>query len=245
MEDMAKQSSITNRTEASSSGLGGDALSPLTLVLVSCGGVGALVFTATYVIEGFSRPGYNWLQQPVSALSLGPGGWVQQVNFVVFGILLLLSAVGWRRVLTPGRASLGFPLLQSLIGLCMSVVGFFSQDPLPGYPPGAVPTAPTVHGTLHADTAYVLFVALAVGCFVLARRFAVESRWGRRWARYSVITGVFILLLFVLFIGTIGTALPSGLYERESAVAHALWSCLIVAALLIKRRNVPHQARKP
>ncbi|HLJ80934.1 MAG TPA: DUF998 domain-containing protein [Ktedonobacterales bacterium] len=220
-------------------------MSPLTLGLVSCGGVGALLFTVAYVIEGFSRPGYNWLQQPISALSLGPGGWVQQVNFVVFGILLVLSAVGWRRVLTPGRASLGFPLLQGLIGLCLIVVGVFSQDPLPGYPPGAVPTAPTVHGTIHADVAYVLFVALAVGCFVLARRFTVEPYWGRRWARYSVITGVIILLLFVLFIATIGTELPSGLYERESALAHALWSCLIVAALFIKGQSAAHKARKP
>ncbi len=159
---------------------------------------------------------------------------MQQVNFVVFGLLLMLSAVGWRRLLTPGRASIGFPLVQSLIGLCLMVVGVFSQDPAPGYPTGVIPGAPTVHGTIHTVAAYVVFLALACGCFVLARRFAVEPRW-RGWATYSVITGILILVFFALFPTTFGSRLPAGLFERVSALAHALWSCLLVAALLFHR----------
>lgn len=230
MEHLSEPSPIANRSDTSPSGLGDRSLSPLALGLVCCGGVGALLFTATYVVEGLTRLGYDWTQQPISALSLGQGGWVQQVNFVVFGLLLMLSAVGWYQVLTPGRAAIAFPLVQGLIGLCMVVVGFFSQDPGPGYPPGTVPGAPTVHGTIHTVAAYVIFLALAGGCFVLASRFAVEPRW-RGFAAYSVITGVVILVFFALFPITYGSG-PAGLFERVSALAHALWSCLLVAALL-------------
>jgi hypothetical membrane protein len=232
----------SNRTESSTAGLGSGALSPLTLGLVGCGGVGALLFTITYAVEGLTRPGYDATQQPISALSLSSSGWVQQVNFVVFGLLLVLSAVGWRRVLTPGRASLGFPLIQGLIGLCMIVVGFFSQDPGPGYPPGAVPGAATIHGTIHTVAAYTIFFALAAGCFVLASRFAVEPHW-RGWATYSVITGIVILVFFALFPATYGSGPPAGLFERVSALAHALWSCLIVAALLLQGTNRYQQKR--
>jgi hypothetical protein len=225
-----------SQSDLSPSGLGNGFLSPLTLGLVSCGGVGALLFTVTYLIEGITRPGYDAWQQPISALSLGPGGWVQQVNFVVFGILLVFSAVGWLRLLTPGRASIGFPLFQSLIGLCLIVVGFFSQDPAPGYPPGAIPSAPTLHGTIHIFVAYTLFFALAAGCFVLARRVAVEPPW-RGWAAYSVISGVLILVFFAAFLNTFGTGLPAGLFERVSAWAHALWSCLLAAKILLLQRR--------
>jgi hypothetical membrane protein len=185
------------------------------------------------MIEELTRPGYDASQQPISALSLGPGGWVQEVNFVVFGILLVLSAVGWRQLLMPGRASIGFPLVQSLNGLCLIVVGFFSQDPAPGYPPGAVPAAPSVHGTVHTVAAYVLFLALACGCIVFARRFAIESQW-RGWATYSLVTGILILVFFALFLNTFGSALPAGLFERVSALAHALWSCALVATLYVQ-----------
>lgn len=236
MENASQPPPVTSRSDMSASGLGNGDLSPLTLGLVSCGGVGALLFTGTYVIEGLTRPGYNGFQQPISALSLGPGGWVQQVNFVVFGILMVLSAVGWRQLLTPGRASIWFPRFQGLSGLGLIVLGFFSLDPLPGYPPGAVSTAPTVRGTIHGDVARVFILFLACGCFFFARRFAVEPGW-RGWTTYSVMTGVLILVFFALFLNTFGSGLPAGLFERVSALAHALWSCLLVAALLFKRRR--------
>ena len=91
MEHIAEPSSRADQSDMPSSWEKG-LRSPLTFGLVSCGGIGAFLFTVTYLIEGFTRPGYDAWQQPISALSLGPGGWVQQVNFVVFGVLMVLSA---------------------------------------------------------------------------------------------------------------------------------------------------------
>ncbi len=55
------------------------------LLWLSCGTIASVLFTITYLIEGATRLDYSAWQQAISALSLGPGGWVQQVNFVVFG----------------------------------------------------------------------------------------------------------------------------------------------------------------
>jgi len=233
MENISEPTPLTSRSEMPPSGLGNGFLSPLTLGLVSCSGVGAFLFTGTYLIEGITRAGYNAWQQPISALSLGPGGWVQQVNFVVFGVLTLLSVFGWYQLLTPGRASIGFPLFQSVSGLSLIGAGFFSLDPNPGYPPDAVLTAPTLHGTLHVVFAYVIILSLACGCFALARRFAIEPRW-RGWAVYSVISGVLILVFFALFLYT---GLNPGFVERLSAGSHALWSFLLVATLFFQKRQ--------
>src|SRR5215472_11270162 len=91
MQNLSEAPPLAGQAESPSSGLVKSLRSPLTLGLVSCGGVGAFLFTATYLFEGITRPGYSAWQQPISALSLGPGGWVQQVNFVVFGLLTLLK----------------------------------------------------------------------------------------------------------------------------------------------------------
>jgi len=55
------------------------------------GVAGAVLFTTIYLIEGMTRPDYNALQQPISALSLGPGGWLQQANFILYACLLRLA----------------------------------------------------------------------------------------------------------------------------------------------------------
>lgn len=130
--------------------LDGALLSPSTLRLVSCGTIGSILFTTAYLIEGISRPGYSALQQAISALSLGPGGWIQQVNFIVFGLLVVCSAYGWYQALKLGAGSIWYPLLKAITGLGLIVDGFFSQDPAPGYPVGAVLVQPTLHGEIHS-----------------------------------------------------------------------------------------------
>ena len=51
------------------------------------GMVGPTLFVAIFMLEGWLRPGYNSRGMYVSELALGPRGWIQGVNFVVFGVL--------------------------------------------------------------------------------------------------------------------------------------------------------------
>jgi hypothetical protein len=199
---------------------------------ILCGTVGSVLFTTTYLIEGATRPGYNAWQQAVSALSLGPGGWVQQVNFILFGVITLCMAFVWRKVLKGGVGATWYPIMRALEGLGLIVDGFFSQDPAPGYPKGAVLTAPTLHGEIHLIFAFVCITAMAVGFFVLAWRFAKEPGW-RGWALYSVITG----LLTIILIATFGAASAqhsemAGLFERLATSGVSMpFGFLLVARL--------------
>lgn len=211
-------------------------LSSTTKLLVSSSVIGSLLFTATYLIEGATRPGYVAWQQAISALSLGPGGWVQRVNFIVFGVLVLCSAVGWRRALAPGVGAVSVPILQGITGLGLIVDGFFSQDPVPGFPPGAIITAPTLHGTIHSLFAIVSISGLAFGCFAFARRFAVEPRW-RGWATFSVIVGLLTIVFITLFGASGAHGGIAGLYERVATGVHSVWSLLLVGGLLFGMRT--------
>lgn len=247
MEHTAKPPPIASRASPTPYRLGHGTLSPLTLGLVSCGGIGALLFTALYLLEGATRPGYDAWQQPISALSLGSGGWAQQVNFIVYGALLVLSAVGWYRFLTPVRGAIWFPLLQGVAGLCLIGAGVFSTDPFPGYPPGVTPGSATLHGTLHGIFAWVLILALAMGCFafatlVRAAQGSPQSTQGRGWFIYSLVTGIVILIFWGAFLdgasGNItGLAPLAGLTERLSALSHDLWLCVLTMGLVIQHRS--------
>ena len=234
MENASEPASIASGPAPTRYGLSGGVSSPLTLGLMSCGGIGALLFTAIYLLEGATRQGYDALRQPISALSLGPGGWAQQVNFIVFGVLLALSAVGWYRLLAPAPGALWFPLLQGVSGLCLIGAGLFSMDPFPGYPPGVAPSPATTHGTLHTIFAWALMLTLAQGCFTLAQyvRHASMPLW-RGWVGYSLLTGVLILVFWGGFL-RYATGPLAGLIERLSAGSHALWLCALTATLLVQ-----------
>jgi hypothetical protein len=216
-------------------GLEGGALSVRAWLLLAAGTVGGLVFTGVYLAEGATRAGYRTLVQPISALSLGSGGWVQQLNFVVFGVLVCLSAAGWRAALAPGRGALAFPVLRVIAGVGLVMDGLLAQDPSGGYPPGARAGVPTVHGQLHTLFAVITIAALAGGCFVLAARFAAEPLW-RRWAVVAAAAGVATIVLIAAFGAAGGHGGLAGLWERAAGGATSVLTVAVLARLAVTGR---------
>jgi hypothetical membrane protein len=209
-------------------------LSPLIWLSVASGTIGGLVFTAAYALEGATRQGYDWLAQPISALSLGPGGWVQSADFVLFGLLMVVSAVGWGRLLAAGRAAVAFPALRALAGLALILDGVFSQDPSGGYPPGAR-AAHTLAGQLHTAFAALAIGSPAASWFVLARRLKAEPAW-RAWAPAAALTGV-LSLVFIAAFGAAGAhGGVAGLFERLAGGVDSLLGLALVVALLARLR---------
>jgi hypothetical protein len=231
----AAQPTMVARGPQPHSGLDGAALPVRTWLLLAAGTIGGLLFTAVYLAEGATRAGYDALAQPISALSLGPGGWAQQLNFVMFGVLMGLSAAGWRAVLAPGAGAIMFPVLRGAAGLGLVMDGLFAQDPSPGYPPGAHAAAPTVHGQLHTLFAMVTITALAGSCFILARRFAAEPAW-RCWASFAAATGV-ATIVFIAAFGAMGAhGGLAGLCERAAGGVNSLLGVAVLARLAVTSR---------
>jgi len=227
----------TTRTE-----LDGHALSVQAWLLLAAGTAGGLVFTGVYLAEGATRAGYRALAEPISALSLGPGGWVQQLNFIVFGVLVCLSAVGWRAALGPGRGALAFPVLRVIAGVGLVMDGLFAQDPSGGYPPGAGAGAATIHGQVHTLFAMITITALASGCFVLAARFAAEPGW-RRWAVFAAAAGV-ATIVFIAAFGAAGAhGGMAGLWERAAGAATSLLTVAVLIRLAVISRPAARAGR--
>jgi Protein of unknown function (DUF998) len=97
---------------------------------------------------------------------------------------------------------------------------------------------------VHGVNALVVFPALTIACFVIARRFALQPG-GRGWAAYSRITGGLIIVLFVL--STVSGVLdekgvlpaPTGLLQRGQIILGWVWIALTALRPLRQEREAP------
>lgn len=74
--------------------------------------IGPTLFVAIFTFEGWLRPSYKPRGMVVSELALGPRGWIQRVNFVVFGVLSLVFTRGIAAEFQEGKASRAGPILR-------------------------------------------------------------------------------------------------------------------------------------
>ena len=204
------------------------------------GTAGTVVFPLVYVVEGLTRPDYDSLRQAISALSLGPGGWVQRLDFAICGVGVLWSALVWRRILAGGVCATWYPIVRAVEGFGLVAIAFFSQDAAYGYPPGAPSgaTPPTPAGLVHLVGTIVIVNAMCIGLLIIARRFWKAPGW-RGWATYSIASAVATMVLMGFFgvAQNTHTALTgyAGLFERLATSSDTLWSVVLVAWLWVRR----------
>ena len=90
--------------------------------------VGPVLFTLTWVAQELARiEEYSPIEETVSALEAGPNGWIQQVNFLVFGVLTMVFAAGLYRVLAPSRAGVLGSALLFVSGVAVVLAGARSR----------------------------------------------------------------------------------------------------------------------
>lgn len=214
-----------------------------TRLLIACGAIGPLLFILVMLVEGAMRPGYSVWHNFVSDLSESKQGWMQIANFLLCGVLMLGFALGLRQVFRSGIGRVWGPLLLGLFGLSTIIAGLFVTDPSLGYyPSGTSSTIQTLHGTIHGTNAPIVFGSLTIAIFVLARRFASDPAW-RRWALYSLVTGMLLLGFFIacLVVATLDQKgllpnAPAGLLERIAIILGWGWIALVALRLLRQMR---------
>lgn len=183
--------------------------------------IGPVLFLLTFTIEGWLRPGYDACSMFVSELSLGPCGFIQISNFVLFGLLFLLFSRGVAREFRGGAG----PVLLTLLG-----GGFFAAGPFVMDPVATPPEAWSGHGTMHQLLGAMVFSLMPVSCFVFWRRFRTDPSWQplRRW---TLAAGIAIVVSIVLMkVGFRDPTAPPGrlrgwvgLLQRSALVVYLTW----------------------
>lgn len=192
----------------------------------------AALFLTTACAEGARRPDYDAWHQAVSALSLGPGGWVQMLNFFVFGIIVLTSVSVWRQLLAGGRGAKALPILTALSGASLIICGVFPQDPAPGYDPaGLALTEPSLVGLLHLAAAGVGAVSAVATLLVMAARFHNDAAW-RGWSAYSIMLAVAMTVCVAIYaVWSTAATGYAGTFERIALSISPLWLLTFVSRL--------------
>jgi Protein of unknown function (DUF998) len=162
----------------------------------------------------------------VSELSLGPRGWIQIVNFVITGALLLLFARGVAAQFRDGKASRAGPILLTIIG-----IGFLASGPFVMDPPSTPADQMSWHSRLHWKLFGALVFALSpVSCFVFLYRFRTDPAW--RPLRWLTITAGITTAWAVLFLGIAPTRPPeapnafnawNGAVQRVFVITYLAW----------------------
>jgi hypothetical protein len=197
------------------------------------GMIGPSLFMVIFMIEGWLRPGYNPLEMFVSALSLGSRGWIQVLNFMVFGILLFIFSRGVAAEFPDGKASRGGLLILTIIAVCYFLSGPFVMDPA-----NTPRDQATFHGTLHGILGAIVFVLMPICCFVYLRRFRVDPDWHfLQW--WTLALGIISALGVILL--TAATKSPAtqnsfnpwlGLIQRVAIVPFMIWIFSFALGLL-------------
>lgn len=190
--------------------------------LLWCGALGAWLFVVTFVVDGWTRPGYRPVRHPVSALALGSRGWVQTASFVVCGLAITAGAVAVAGALD----SVLLAVVIGVFGASLVVSGVFPMDAMRGYPPGTPDETPDEVSERHRwhDRAGVaVFGSLPVAAIVAA--FVLP---GAGWTWYSGLTAGATLAGFVAFGQAWEQDHPrTGLVQRATIVVGWTWLGLL------------------
>ena len=201
----------------------------LTKSLLTCGMIAGPLYVTVGLIQMAIRPGFDITRHALSLLANGDLGWIQILNFLVTGTLLVAGAIGVRRALQPGPGSNWGPRMLGLYGLGLIGAGIFSADPALGFPPGTPLENNPVswHGMLHFVVGTIGFIGFISACFIFARSFRSLQKPG--WAWYSLITGILFLVSFVGIAS--GSKGPVSLFFAIAVVLGFIWISVLLSSL--------------
>lgn len=191
---------------------------------------GPILFWSVLTILGQMQPAYNAFRFDISLLVLGPVGWMQTANFIVFGLSIILFERGLQEAVVPGRTWGPMSILALASGLALVAMGIFPTDR---------PGAWTIHGAVHLGVVAVLALLLPVACFVTAGEMKRHPSW-RGPAGFTVLTGILTGTLAVMLLlawSGVWRALHPwvGLFERAVFVVPSVWMGVMGIRLMTNR----------
>ena len=201
----------------------------LIAALAAAGILAPLIFTAAALVQSLLRADHSLVALPISALAVGPSGWVQDANFVLCGVLLVAYAIGLHLGIHPARLGVLGPAFLVLGGVGVVLAGVFPAVDASG--------AFSEEQVGHTVASFMAFLGTGIGFVVLSRRLVRDPRW-RSLATYTLASGIAIVVLIFAFeplAETPGTPLHPWLGLFEWMIVVVWFACTIVLSLRLRR----------
>src|SRR5215208_4891742 len=94
-------------------------------ILAAAGIAGPLLFTVVAIVHSLLREDHSLVALPIRALVVGQSGWVQDVNFVICGVLFLAYPIGLHLEVRKMRRGVVGPALLVVSGAGLVLAGIF------------------------------------------------------------------------------------------------------------------------
>ncbi len=182
-------------------------------ILALCGVVAPIIFFIMVAIESMIRPGYSPFHNFVSDLGVGPLSILQNLNFMIFGILTIGLGFGLRVGLPePMSRSLKSGVwLVVMFGVLIFFAGVFPED--------------YGTGVLHTTISAFGFLTIIAAQLLVWRGLSRNDNeiWGG-YRTYSLISGLLsIILLILLQISISNFVAYQGLAQRLFLAVPWIW----------------------
>lgn len=187
--------------------------SSLQVLLLTLAVAGSILFILTYITLGIATPGYSSLYNTISSLELTKSGWLQQANFIIFGIFSGCFSVALINELTPGINAVLIILFQSITAIGLIGDGIFIYEPM------------------HTIFDIITFNSVLLVLIFFAGQFYKNTGW-EGWSLYSIITAILMMVLFAAFGYANSHNGTAGLYERIAFLPRTAWSIIFIPKLL-------------
>jgi hypothetical membrane protein len=191
-----------------------------------CGVIAPIFFVLMVIVEGFLVTGYSHMSQQVSDLGAyslyGSYALLQNLNFCVFGSLVVAFAIGLRHELPASRA------ITTLLGLCgflFFLLGFFPDEPIP-WPAAA-------HYLIAQASGLSILLSEFFAWRRLRRPTTDEGVGWTRYGRFSLVSLVLAVISFITYatFGQRGSPI-AGVLQRVMGAFILLWIEVIALRLL-------------
>jgi hypothetical membrane protein len=202
---------------------------PVIATLAAAGIAGPIIFGVVGLVQSVLRQDHNLVAHPISALAAGPSGWVQNVNFILFGLLMITYAVGLHLGVRPSRWGVVGVAFLVLSGIGLVLGGMFPATDATGAFDGT--------RVLHIPGFIMTFLGGGIGLIVMSRRMARDPRW-QSVATYALATGIAMLVLILVGGGLVrppGAPLHAWLGLFQWVLLAVWFPCTIILALRLLR----------
>lgn len=201
--------------------------------------IGPILFTALVALESLLRPGFSQITNFVSDLGIGKYSDIQNVNFIIFGTLSIIFALGLRVTLPENKLSAKSAVWATVIfgvgiifaGITLILTGSSSVS--------------SSDDRSHVISSVVAFLSIISAQFLTWRalRYMENTAWDS-YRKYTLISGFMSLLTLSLFAVT-QTAAYGGATERIFLAVPWAWVEVsgIMLQLSVKREATRSKAK--
>ncbi len=196
----------------------------LNYTSVFSGIIAPILFVMIFTFEGLFRENYSATTNFISELSMGNRGWIQIINFLLFGFLFFVFSLGLLREFRKRKLSSTGPIIFLIIALCYFFSGPFVTDPNTIFT-----NQKSIHGIIHGILGGVVFLLMPMSAWTFLKQFKKEKDF-KSLKNMTLFFAVILTLFLIVF--TYSTKVPAsknifpdmnGFFQRIALVPFMIW----------------------